>query len=53
MDLHGTPLQSYYHELIGSPEAIVWEADAATFQFTFVSPQAERILGYRPDEWTG
>jgi hypothetical protein len=25
-------------------DAIVWEADAATFQFRFVSNQAERIL---------
>jgi PAS domain S-box-containing protein len=53
MDLHAaTPLESYYHELIGSLDAIVWEADAETFQFTFVSPQAERILGYPPEAWT-
>lgn len=45
------PSESYYHELIGSLDAIVWEADAATFQFTFVSPQAERTLGYPPEAW--
>jgi PAS domain S-box-containing protein len=29
----------------------VWEADAATFQFSFVSDQAERILGYPRERW--
>lgn len=55
MDLEATTdasLEGYYHDLIGSLGAIVWEADAATFQFTFVSPQAERILGYPPELWT-
>ena len=33
-------------------DGIVWEADAQTFQFTFVSPQAERILGYPCSQWT-
>ena len=33
-------------ELIGTIDGIVWEADAATFRFTFVSAQAERLLGY-------
>jgi PAS domain S-box-containing protein len=32
-------------------DAIVWEADAVTWQFTFVSRQAERILGYPVDRW--
>jgi PAS domain S-box-containing protein len=41
-----------YSDLVGSVEGIVWEADE-DFQFTFVSPQSERILGYRPDQWTG
>jgi len=52
MDAATTPLESYYHELIGSLDAIVWEADAESFQFSFVSPQAERILGYPPEAWT-
>lgn len=42
-----------YQALIGSIDGIVWEADAATFRFTFVSPQAERILGYPVAEWLG
>lgn len=40
------------HELIGTLGAIVWEADARTFQFTWVSPQAEEILGYPAERWT-
>ncbi|MEI4861468.1 PAS domain-containing protein, partial [Klebsiella pneumoniae] len=29
----------------------VWEADADTFEFSFVSEQAERILGYPTERW--
>lgn len=34
-------------------DGILWEADAATFEFTYVSKQAEKILGYTPEEWLG
>jgi PAS domain S-box-containing protein len=37
--------------LIQSVDGIVWEADATTFQFTFVSPQAVQILGYPIEQW--
>ncbi|EDN70224.1 sensory box histidine kinase/response regulator [Beggiatoa sp. PS] len=30
---------------------MVWEADAKTFQFTFVSQQAEPFLGYPCEDW--
>jgi PAS domain S-box-containing protein len=40
-----------YSRLINSLDGIVWEADGETFQFTFVSPQAERILGYPIERW--
>jgi len=40
-----------YAKLIHSLDAIVWEADAGTFQFTFVSPRAERVLGYPIERW--
>lgn len=40
-----------YGKLINSLDGIVWKADAETFQFTFVSPQAERILGYPISSW--
>ena len=32
-------------------DGIVWEADARSFNFTFVSPKAEEIVGYPPERW--
>ena len=43
--------QRRYKELVLSVDGIVWEADANTFKFSFVSPQAERILGYPIERW--
>src|SRR5256885_8309151 len=40
-----------FRDLVNSVEGIVWEADATTFQFSFVSDQAKRILGYPVDRW--
>ncbi|MGH7981598.1 MAG: PAS domain-containing protein, partial [Candidatus Udaeobacter sp.] len=41
-----------YMALVNSIDGIVWEADAQTFAFSFVSPQAERMLGYPLARWT-
>ena len=41
-----------YVTLVNSLDGIVWEADAHTFAFTFVSAQAERMLGYPLARWT-
>ncbi len=38
-------------KLMGRYDPIVWEGDAATFAFTFVSPNAEAILGHPPERW--
>ncbi|MBI4570321.1 MAG: PAS domain S-box protein, partial [Chloroflexi bacterium] len=38
--------------LIENVDAIVWEADATTWRFTFASRQAEKILGYPVYQWT-
>ncbi|HRJ47817.1 MAG TPA: PAS domain-containing protein, partial [Opitutaceae bacterium] len=38
-------------DLIRSIEGIVWEADAVTLAFTFVSEQAQRLLGYPTRAW--
>jgi PAS domain S-box-containing protein len=38
-------------ELVQSLDAIVWEADARTWVFSFVSRRAEDILGYPVQEW--
>jgi PAS domain S-box-containing protein len=43
--------QQAYASLVNSVDGIVWELEVATFQFTFVSPQAERILGYPVAAW--
>ena len=40
-----------YASLLNSVTGIVWEADPATFCFTFVSIQAEHILGYPVQQW--
>ncbi|MFM9944976.1 MAG: PAS domain S-box protein [Bacteroidia bacterium] len=37
--------------LVNTVKGIVWEADAETIQFSFVSKQAEEILGYPVEEW--
>ncbi len=43
--------QQQYRDLVDSTDGIVWEADAQTFNFTYVSKQAERLLGYSAKEW--
>ncbi len=47
--MHESP--ALYSKLINSLDGIVWEADGETFQFKFVSPQAEKILGYPIAQW--
>ena len=37
--------------LVNGLGAIVWEAEPETFRFTFVSEEAERILGYPAQDW--
>jgi PAS domain-containing protein len=33
------------------PDAILWECDATTFAFSYVSPSAEAALGYPTRSW--
>ncbi|MFG0331739.1 MAG: PAS domain S-box protein, partial [Maioricimonas sp. JB049] len=40
-----------YRDLVDGVDAIVWEADARTWKFNFVSQRAERILGYPVERW--
>ncbi len=40
-----------FKDLVQSVSAVVWEADARTFVFSFVSEQAEKLLGYPTDDW--
>jgi PAS domain S-box-containing protein len=43
--------QQRFHDLVNSVEGIVWEADVPSFQFRFISKQAERVLGYPVERW--
>jgi PAS domain S-box-containing protein len=43
--------QQRFLDLVNSIGGILWEADARTFQFSFVSRQAERVLGYPVAQW--
>jgi diguanylate cyclase (GGDEF)-like protein/PAS domain S-box-containing protein len=38
-------------DLVNTTDGIVWEADARTFVFSFVSRKAETLLGYPADAW--
>jgi PAS domain S-box-containing protein len=40
-----------FHDLVQGLDVIVWEADAATLLFVFVSRRAEEILGYPAEQW--
>lgn len=40
-----------YEDLVHAVDGIVWEADQPSLKFTFVSQQAERILGYPLEDW--
>ena len=42
-----------FEALILSVDGILWEADVDTLNFTYISPQVERILGYTPEKWMG
>ncbi len=45
-------LSRRHEDLVQSIDGIVWEADAQTLRFTFVSAQAERLLGFPVAEWS-
>ena len=40
-----------FESLVQTVDGIVWEADADTFEFSFISDQVQHILGYTPEEW--
>jgi PAS domain S-box-containing protein len=42
-----------YRQLVHGLDAIVWERNPETLQYTFVSRRAEDILGYSIDQWLG
>ncbi|HZX33713.1 MAG TPA: response regulator, partial [Rhodocyclaceae bacterium] len=40
-----------FRDIVNSTDGIVWEADAQTFEFTFVSQKAEELLGFPIEDW--
>ena len=49
--LPAPPAYAEYARLLDWIDAIVWEGDPQTLQFTFVSRQAERVLGHPVEAW--
>ncbi|MFV8369886.1 PAS domain S-box protein [Flavobacterium sp. LB2R40] len=45
--------QRRIESLINTIDGIVWECDASSFSFNFISQKVENILGYTPEEWLG
>jgi PAS domain S-box-containing protein len=43
--------QKAYASLVNTIDGIVWEADVPSLRFSFVSPQAERLLGFPIERW--
>lgn len=43
--------EEHFRELVQAQSAIVWRADPSTFKFSFVSDEAEKILGYPVKNW--
>ncbi len=46
-----TAQEQRIQRLVESTRAIPWEADARTWQFTYIGPQAVRALGYPIAKW--
>jgi len=42
---------SALEDIVDGLDAIVWEGDAQTFQFTYVNRRAEDLLGYPTERW--
>jgi len=43
--------EARYRSLIESTSVIAWEVNLASWRFTYVSPHAVDLLGYKVDEW--
>ena len=43
--------EARYRGLVEGIDAVVWEANARSFVFTFVSPRAVEVLGYAVEDW--
>lgn len=43
--------EAKFSDLVNHIDGIVWEADPDSLEFSFVSQQAQKIVGYAPSEW--
>ncbi len=43
--------ESHYRNLIESASAVPWEFDIVRLQYTYVGPQAKKLLGYPVEDW--
>ncbi len=43
--------EDHFRRLAETTKAVPWEADAETWQFTYVGPQAVTVLGYPVEQW--
>jgi len=48
---HSKISEKHFRGMIESTTGIPWIVDFVTFQFTYVGPQAEKILGYPVEQW--
>jgi diguanylate cyclase (GGDEF)-like protein/PAS domain S-box-containing protein len=48
-----TEQEQQVKRLLGSTRAVLWEADAESFAFDYISPEVEDLLGYCAEEWLG
>jgi diguanylate cyclase (GGDEF)-like protein/PAS domain S-box-containing protein len=49
--LSAVAAEQRFRDIVDTADGIVWEADARSFQFTFISQKAERLLGFSTQEW--
>ncbi|WP_457788108.1 bifunctional diguanylate cyclase/phosphodiesterase [Pseudomonas sp. PL-6] len=43
--------EQHFRDLVESLSAIAWEAEPGDLRFTYVSPHAEKLLGYPQGDW--
>jgi PAS domain S-box-containing protein len=41
-----------YRSILETTNAVAWELDVNSLQFTYISPQIEALSGYPPEKWT-
>lgn len=44
-------IETHIKELVDSTEAVIWEANAQTFEMTYVNPYVEKLFGYPAEDW--